>query len=293
MLDISVIILTFNEGIHIERCITNAKRFAKEIFVVDSFSTDSTVEIATRLGAKVYQHPWENYSKQFGWGLHNLPIQTEWVWRMDADEYLTDKLIAELHETLPRLPEDINGLTAPCLRIFMGRYIKHGIIPLILLRLFKKKYATIENKFMDEHIQLSEGNVGNLRNAFYDDNLNGLTWWTNKHNGYATREAIDLLLTEYDLMKQDVDGKTGEHTSAVRRKKLKYIGMPLFWRSFAFFIYRYIFRLGFLDGKEGFLWHFLQGFWYRALADAKVYEIKKSMNFDENRIKEYLENLYK
>jgi len=292
MLDISVIILTFNEEIHIERCITNARRFAKEIFIVDSFSTDKTVEIATRMGAKVYQHPWENYSRQFCWGLQHLPIQTEWVWRMDADEYLTDELITELHETLPSLSKGINGLTAPCLRVFMGRYIKHGIIPLILLRLFKPRYASIENKFMDEHIQLSEGNVGTLRNAFYDDNLNGLTWWTNKHNGYATREAIDLLLTEYDLMEQNTDGSTGAHTSAVRSKKLKYIRLPLFWRSFAFFVYRYIFRLGFLDGKEGFLWHCLQGFWYRTLADAKVYETKKRFGFDDEKIKAYLTKKY-
>jgi len=292
MLDISVIILTFNEEIHIERCITNARRFAKEIFIVDSFSTDNTVEIATRMGAKVYQHPWENYSRQFCWGLQHLPIQTEWVWRMDADEYLTDELITELRETLPCLPKSINGLTAPCLRVFMGRHIKHGIIPLILLRLFKPRYASIENKFMDEHIQLSEGNVGTLRNAFYDDNLNGLTWWTNKHNGYATREAIDLLLTEYDLMEQNTDGSTGAHTSAVRRKKLKYIRLPLFWRSFAFFVYRYFFRLGFLDGKEGFLWHFLQGFWYRTLADAKVYETKKRFGFDDEKIKAYIKDNY-
>lgn len=79
---------------------------------------------------------------------------------------------------------------------------------------------------------------------------------------------------------------------AVRRKKLKYIKLPLFWRAFAFFVYRYFFRLGFLDGKEGFLWHFLQGFWYRALADAKVFELKKRMGYDEEKIKEYLRETY-
>lgn len=292
MVDVSVIILAFNEEIHIERAINNAKRFAKEVFIVDSYSTDKTIELATRLGAKVYQHSWENYSKQFNWALSHLPIQTEWVWRMDADEYLTEELIDELHETLPTLPSDINGLTAPCLRIFMGKFIKHGIIPLILLRLFKIKYASIENKFMDEHIQLSEGKVSALKHAFYDDNLNDLSWWTMKHNGYATREAIDLLLTEYNLMDQSVGNSTGKHTSSVRQKKMKYIKLPLFWRSFALFVYRYIFRLGFLDGKEGFLWHFLQGFWYRSLADAKVYELKKRFNFDDDKIRSYLQVKY-
>lgn len=292
MLNISVIILTYNEKIHIERCIKNAKKFAKDIYLVDCFSNDGTVEIAEALGAKVFQHPWENYSKQFNWALQNLPITTEWVWRMDADEYLSDNLIDELHLKLPSLSDDINGFTAPCLRIFMGKYIKHGIIPLILLRLFKIKYAVCENRYMDEHIQLSEGKIETLENPFYDDNLNGLTWWTNKHNGYATREAIDLLLTEYNLLPQDSIVNSGAHSEAIRKKKLKYIKLPLFWRAFAFFILRYFFRLGFLDGKEGFLWHFLQGFWYRTLADAKVYEIKKKYNFNEEKIKNFLKDNY-
>lgn len=292
MLDISVIILTYNEKIHIERCINNAKKFAKDIYLVDCFSNDGTVEIAEALGAKVFQHPWENYSKQFNWALQNLPITTEWVWRMDADEYLSDSLIDELHLKIPSLSDDINGFTAPCLRIFMGKYIKHGIIPLILLRLFKIKYAVCENRYMDEHIQLSEGKIETLENPFYDDNLNGLTWWTNKHNGYATREAIDLLLTEYNLLPQDSVVNSGAHSEAIRKKKLKYIKLPLFWRAFAFFILRYFFRLGFLDGKEGFLWHFLQGFWYRTLADAKVFEIKKKYNFNKEKIKNFLKENY-
>lgn len=292
MLDISVIILTYNEEIHLERCLNNAKKFAKEIFIVDSFSTDKTVEIAQRMGAKVYQHAWENYSKQFNWGLQNLPIQTEWVWRMDADEYLSEALINELNQKLPQLPQGTNAFTVPCLRIFMGKYIKHGIIPLILLRLFKIKYATCENRYMDEHIAISEGIIGSLNNPFYDDNLNDLTWWTNKHNGYASREAIDLLLTEYNLLPQNTVVNSGENATNVRKKKLKYIKLPLFWRCFAFFFLRYFIRGGFLDGKEGFLWHFLQGFWYRALADAKVYEIKKKFNFNEEAIKDYLKEKY-
>lgn len=291
MLDISVIILTYNEEIHIERCLNNAKRYAKDIFIVDSFSTDKTVEIAEKMGAKVYKHAWENYSKQFNWGLQNLPITTEWVWRQDADEYLTDGLIDELYKVMPNVNDGVNAFTCPCLRMFMGKEIKHGILPLILLRLFKIKYAVCENRYMDEHIKLSEGVIGELKNPFYDDNLNGLTWWTNKHNGYATRESIDLMLTEYDMNDESVEN-TGAHSMAVRKQKLRYIKMPLFWRAFGFFILRYIFRGGFLDGKEGFLWHFLQGFWYRVLADAKVYEIKKRFNYDDEKIKEYLKNTY-
>lgn len=291
MLDISVIILTYNEEIHIERCISNAKKFAKDIFVVDSYSTDRTIEIAKQMGAMVYQHEWLYPANQFNWALHNLPIQTEWIWKQDADEWLTDELIEELHSRIPNSPKNINGYTAQCLRKFMGKEIKHGIIPLILLRLFKYKYGYLEDKMMDEHVIISEGEISTLQKPFFDDNLNGLTWWTNKHNNYASKEAIELLKTEYGITENNIVN-SGAHSQSVRKKKLKYIKLPLFWRAFAFFCLRYFFRLGFLDGKEGFLWHFLQGFWYRSLADAKVYEIKKKFNFNPDQIKTFLINEY-
>lgn len=292
MQDISVIILTYNEELHIERAITNAKKFAKDIFVVDSFSADNTIEIAERNGARVYKHDFKYQADQFNWALDNLPIQTEWVFRLDADEFLTDALIDEINETLAKAYKDdgVNGYTAPRLMMFLGKYIKHGIVPMIMLRLFRYGYGRVEDKMMDEHVVLSEGIVGKLKNPFFDDNHNGLTWWTQKHNGYSTREAMDLLATEYGVGADNGVANTGEHSAYVRKMKLKYVRLPLFWRAFAFFVYRYFFRLGFLDGKEGFLWHFLQGFWYRCLADAKVYEIKKNCNFDKEKIRQYLQD---
>ena len=141
----------------------------------------------------------------------------------------------------------------------MGKYIKHGILPLILLRLFKIKNAVCENRYMDEHIQLSEGIIGELECPFYDDNLNGLTWWTNKHNGYATREAIDLLLTEYNLNEESIVN-SGEHSATIRRKKLKYIKMPLFWRAFGFLYFATSFEAVFLMVRRDFCGIFYKAF---------------------------------
>lgn len=291
MQDVTAYIITYNEEIHIARAINNARKYAKEIFVLDSFSSDRTVEIAKSLGARVFQHEFKYHADQLNWGLHNLPFRTEWIWRQDADEYLTDELIDELNDVLNNVPDDVNAFTAPCLRKFLGRYIKHGIIPLVLLRLFRRGHAQWEDKKMDEHIYVTDGCIGTLNNPFFDDNLNGLTWWTSKHNIYATKEAVDLLMIEYGLHENNVVN-SGKHSLSVRKKKLKYIKLPLFLRAFAFFFLRYFIRLGFLDGKEGFLWHFLQGWWYRTLADAKVFEIKKKFNFDDAKIKEYLEQNY-
>lgn len=289
---IAAIILTYNEELHIERCITNARKYASEIFVVDSYSTDRTVEIANRLGGIVLQNRFISHSAQFNWALENCPISAEWVWKQDADEYLSTELIEQIKEQTRTCPPDVNGFTAPCLRFFLGKYIKHGIVPLILLRLIRRGCGKCETKIMDEHLRIDSGRIIDLKEPFFDDNLNNLTWWTNKHNVYASKEAIELLLMEYVTSEEEEVVKSGAHSASIRRKKLKYVRLPLFWRAFFFFILRYIFRLGFLDGKEGFLWHFLQGFWYRALADAKVFEIKKQFRFDDVAIKQYLIDNY-
>ena len=294
ILDISIIILTYNEEIHIKRCIENVKPFTKDIFIVDSYSTDKTVEIAEQFGAKIYQNKWENnYAKQFNWALNNLPITTKWVFRLDADEYLSQELITELHKKLYTLPNNITGVITPLRRVFLGREIKRGTGGIKLLRLFQYKKAMSEVRQMDEHIVLLEGKSIEFKHSFSDDNLNNIGWWTTKHIGYAIREAIDLLDIELNLSSNNPSNtQLTQQAAAKRNKKLKYAKQPLFWRSFAYFIYRYFLKLGFLEGKEGFLWHFLQGWWYRTLVDAKVYEIKKACGNNVIKIKQYISEQY-
>jgi hypothetical protein len=163
----------------------------------------------------------------------------------------------------------------------------------MLLRLFRYNKAICEERQMDEHIQLLEGQNIDFQHSFVDDNLNSLSWWTNKHVGYAIREAVDLLDIELNLTGKTENNELTGQAASKRNKKLKYAKQPLFIRSFAYFIYRYIFKLGFTEGKEGFLWHFLQGWWYRTLVDAKNFEIKKACGNDKEKIKEYILNEYK
>ncbi|MGB5437466.1 MAG: glycosyltransferase family 2 protein, partial [Maribacter sp.] len=149
-----------------------------------------------------------------------------------------------------------------------------------------------EERWMDEHIVLTQGKSIQFDGFFVDHNLNPLGWWIEKHNGYSIREAIDLLNLEYGFLTPKSATAQQYEMSAdaqsKRDKKKKYANMPLFWRSFLYFVYRYVFKLGFTQGKEGFLWHFLQGWWYRTLVDAKVYEIKKACGDDTDKIKHYL-----
>lgn len=294
--NISVIILTYNEEIHLDRCLKSAKSIASDIYMVDCFSTDNTAEIAKLNSAVVYLHNWENnYAKQFNWALDNLPIKTEWVLRLDADEYLTDELISEIRKKLQGISNDVSGIEIPLRRVFLNKIIKRGTGKIYLLRLFRYGKAECESRWMDEHIRVLEGKTLRFQHEFADHNLNDLSWWTNKHVGYAIREAVDLLDIEFGILnanKNKSQVKLGEQASSKRQKKIAYSKQPLFLRSFLYFIYRYFFKLGFLEGKEGFLWHFLQGWWYRTLVDAKIFEIKKVCGNDKEKIIDYLLSKY-
>lgn len=296
MLDLSVIILTFNEELHIRRCLENVLTIAKKIYVVDCFSTDRTKEIATQLGATVIEHKWPgNQAEQFNWALDNLSIDTRWVLRLDADEYLLPELVNELQDKLPSLPEDVTGIIFKRRHIFMGKWMRRGIYPVKLLRAFRYGKGMCEQRLMDEHIQLTEGHALEFEHDFCDHNLNNLSWFCIKHVNYAIREAAELLDYELNLTGTtdlDANMNTSKQALAKRMKKHKYARQPLFWRSFAYFCYRYFFKGAILDGKVGFIWTFLQGWWYRTLVDAKIYEIKKKCGNDREKIKALLKHEY-
>lgn len=296
MLDISVIILTYNEEMHIRRCLENVKRFAKEVFIIDSYSTDKTLEIAKEYEVVVLQNKWENnYAKQLNWGLQHAPITTKWILRLDADEYLMPELIEELNRKLPDLADDVTGVIFNRRHIFMGEWMKRGIYPVKLLRLFQTGKGVCEQRLMDEHIQLLEGRSVEFEHDFCDHNLNDLSWFCHKHVNYAIREAVDLLDIELDLTgaaETDENKQISAQALSKRMKKHKYAKQPLFWRSFAYFCYRYFLKGACLDGKIGFIWTFLQGWWYRTLVDAKVFEIKKACGTDKEKIKQYLKDHY-
>lgn len=296
-LDLSVIILTGNEEIHMKRCLDRICPVAKEVFVIDCFSTDRTLEIARGYdNVAILQNKWVNYATQFNWALDNAPIKTKWVLRLDADEYLTDELVGELRKKLPSLSDEYTGIVLHLRRVFMGRIIRRGGTNNVTqMRIFRYGKARVEVRQMDEHIELLEGKAIEFKGEWADDNLNNISWWTQKHVGYAIREAVDLLDIEYDLTgtaTADANVQITEGAKAKRARKHSYAKKPLFWRSFAYFCYRYFFRLGFLEGKEGFMWHFFQGWWYRSLVDAKVWEIKKACGDDKEKIIAYLRDKY-
>lgn len=261
MLDITTIILTFNEEKHIKRCLENVLRFSKKVYVIDSPSTDRTQEFCKEyenVEVVVHKYP-GNQAEQFNWALDNLNIDTEWILRLDADEYLSDELIGEIEKKLPTLPENVTGCIMKRDVVFMNRRIRHGKVKsLQLLRLWRTGKARIENRIMDEHTILTDGEVILLKNYFFDHNINGIDAWVRKHLDYSNREILTL-----------------KDSSIQNKRKGLYYSLPAFHRGFWFFLFRYIILGGFLDGKAGFVWNFMQCWWYRTLVDVKMDNTKK------------------
>lgn len=281
--DLTVIILTFNEEMHIERAIDSIRPIVEDIIVVDSCSTDLTVQKALELGATVVQHEFINHAKQFQWALDNCSFESEWVMRLDADEYFSPELVRECRERLAGLPAEISGINLRRRQIFMDRWIRYGDrYPLILLRIWRRGRAHIEQRWMDEHIVLDEGHSITFDNDFYDHNLNSISWWMEKHNNYATREALDVIISRRSLSLTDSKiSQAGIHSQASRKRLIKeliYNRFPLGTGPLLYFFYRYFLRAGFLDGKEGLVYHALQGFWYRFLVDVKVFEMERAIS---------------
>lgn len=275
---ITVVILTRDEAMHIVRCIERIRPIARRIIVIDSFSTDGTQEIARNHGAEVYERKFTYHADQLRWGLAEADVTRGWILRLDADEYLQQSLSDEIRERLHSLPPDVSAIEFKLRVVFQQRWIRWGgYYETILLRLWRADAAGVEDKLMDERIALWSGrsvrfDCGDL----VDENLSGIERWTAKHNMYSTRHMMQFIRREYGI---GPDGYDGQLSRQARRKRFLrdgvYAAMPLYLRSVLYFFYRYVLRLGILDGKEGFVWHVLQGFWHMLLIDVKIDEARR------------------
>jgi len=282
-MNLTAIILTLNEEIHLERCLENVLKLTSQIVVVDCFSTDKTLEIANSYGVTVLQRTWDgSHSTQVNWALNQLaalPIKTDWVIRIDADEVLTPELVSQIKNTLIETPNEVNGIS--CIRKikFQGKLIRFGGVGSNrVMRLFRYGFGQSESRWMDEHIKV-QGHTMALESILIDDNLRSFSWWIEKHNGYSSREAVDLLNLEFQFSRQNSVAILSLNNSSIGLKRwIKeniYAKLPGGVRSLSYFILRYILLLGFLDGARGTQFHFFQALWYRYMVDCKVAEVKQ------------------
>jgi glycosyltransferase involved in cell wall biosynthesis len=291
MLDLTIIILTFNEENNLKDCLKSLEGISANIFVVDSYSTDATLDILAKNNIRYAQHSFVNYARQRNWAQENDPYKSSWVMHLDADERLTPDLRNWLINDF-YLQKGIDGFIFSRRAVFMGKWIRFGgHYPNYHLILFKKSSGKCEDKAYDQHFVcqgqkkiIPKKDVINI----LSDNLEN---FISRHNKWSLLEAIEIIK---EIKSGEVKPKLLGNPIERRRwfKKNLFERMPLFIRSISYFIYRYIFRAGFLDGKEGLVFHVLQGFWFRFLVDAKVYEIHREMVKNEVTLDVALENLY-
>lgn len=285
-MNISIIILTYNEEKNIERCLQSIADLSDDIIIADSFSTDSTLEISKKYNCRIFQNPFVNHAIQFNWALDKIDIKYDWILRLDCDEIVPDKLKQEIKIRVGTEPE-IAGYYLNRRMYWMNKWLKHGrMYPHYIVRLFKKGNARYEEK-TEEHLVV-DGEVEYMKNDFLEDNrINTLEYFTKKHLVLAEGEIHDTTLKTMD--ESDIKPSLfGAKPNRTRWLKVHvYSKVPLFWRPAAYFIYRYFFCLGFLDGKEGLIFHFLQGFWYRFYVDSRLFEEKSAWqkkNYDYSKI---------
>jgi glycosyltransferase involved in cell wall biosynthesis len=266
----AVILLTFNSEATLGATLERARMISDEVFVVDSYSTDATLTVAASLGARIVQHPFEHYGAQRNWAIDNLPITRAWQLHLDADELMDGKLV----EAILDLSEDTahSGFFLPRFVRFLGRVMRHGgMSPTWHMRLFRTGAGRCEDRKYDQHFVLVRGTSGRLPGILIDDIRMPLSEWTARHNRWSDGEVSEL------IAKQSQVGRVrprlfGAPTERNRYLRSVYYRAPLFVRPFALFAYRYVLRLGILDGLPGFIFWVLQTFWFRFLVDAKMWE---------------------
>lgn len=274
---VSIIILTFNEEIHIERCLRNAALLSNNIFVVDSYSTDRTVEIAKQFTENIYQGDFKSFSSKLNWAIENLPISSKWTIRLDADEIFCSNFFENIKSLIVGQPNNVTGIFVRRQIWFLNRWMRHGAMyPIYSLRIWRTGLVSCEDRLLDEHMILKEGVSIMSKLDIIDNPKISINLWIQKHNKYSDSEVLNLFYKtdSSDKIKASLFGSKQNETSRYLKDQV-YYKMPLFIRPMIYFFYRYIVKLGFLDGKEGFIWNILHGFWYRLLIDIKIYELSK------------------
>lgn len=272
-LDLTAIILTYNEEKHIKRCILSLKKIAKKIVIVDSYSKDKTIKIARKHNVKIYKNKFLNHSQQVNWALSNIKFKTKWILRIDADEYLTIDLKKNLIRLFNKINKNISGIIINRKVKFLNKEINFGgTSPHQTLRIWKSGYGKCENVLMDEQI-IVKGKTIHIDGFLIDENLNSLLWWIAKHKKYAIREAINYYLVNENAY----NNYTSKNKSRVKKylKHNLYYKLPIFIRPVILFFYNFIIRLGFFTGWQGWLYCILQTFWYRFLVDLNILKINK------------------
>jgi glycosyltransferase involved in cell wall biosynthesis len=275
---VSAVILTYNEELNLPACLQSVAGWAAEIFVVDSGSTDRTREVAESFGAAVCTHPFETHAHQWNWALHNLPIANSWVLALDADQQVTPDLAREIQNLDESSLREVHGIFLKRRQVFRNKWIRHGgYYPKYLLKMFRRESVETDPVDLVDHHFYVNGPVLQLQHDLIEANKNedDISFWIEKHNRYARLMAAEHVQRGADSARAIRPNWFGNPDERTLYLKTIWARMPLYLRPFLYFGYRYFVQLGFLDGKEGAIFHFLHAFWFRLLVDINVDQLRR------------------
>ena len=277
---VTAIVLTLNEARNLDACLASLAGWVQALHVVDSGSTDGTLEIAARYGASVRTHPFETHGRQWQWALETVATGPDWVLALDADQRVTPELREAIAAFVRSASPEAAGAFVRRRQIFRGRFIRFGgYYPKYLLKLFRRSAVWMDHGDLVDHHFRVRGATVRLEHDIIEDNRNeaSITAWTEKHNRYAALQAREELARAREPLPSGLrPSLVGSPDERVLRLKQIWAGLPLYWRPLLYFVYRYLVRLGFLDGKQGFVFHVLQAFWYRLLVDINLDELRRT-----------------
>lgn len=269
-MSVSILILTLNEATNIETCLSHVQ-FSDDVVVFDSHSSDDTVAIARRCGARVVQRAFDNWAAHQNWAMENIEFKHPWVFYLDADEHMTPQLQAEILAIANDPDEQRVAFYCGRRNYFMGKWIRHAMPPGMIMRFFKPPHIRFER--LVNPTPVIDGTHGYLQHQFLHYNFSkGLTEWFDKHNTYSQFEAEEGM----KLLRGEAGEQPGLFSgdAALRRKAIKNLAFRLPMRPTLKFLYMYLFKLGFLDGKAGFIYCRLQAMYERMIV-LKMLELKR------------------
>jgi glycosyltransferase involved in cell wall biosynthesis len=273
IIPIIIIVIAENEEPNIESCLSSVVGWAKQVFVVDGFSADRTVELARECGAEVVQHKFVDWASQRNWALQNLPIETEWIFFLDADEEVTIVFKSALEQHLSSSPDDLAGIYVRFAFWFLGKELRFAYEAPPIMRVVRRGHARWINEGAREYCEI-DGRTALIKERLVHRDRKGLHGWIEKQNRNATREASLAFKGQNKNASERERGNLERPMRTWIRRRL-YPNLPGWLRPFAHFTYRYFFRMGFLDGYAGFTFCFLHAFWLPCLIEAKIYEKKQ------------------
>lgn len=281
---LSVVVLTFNEELNIEACLRSVHGWCYEILILDSGSTDQTVGICQRYTDKVYTHPYVDHASQINWALSNLPLACDWSLLLDADNVVSELFKRQVEQALADDDSRIVGYYSHHLHMFRSRPVRG--LKSHWLRLIRRRRARIDQSELVDFRWILDGGTRILSGAIIESNQkeNDIDFWIDKHQSFASRMAIEEVLRKCGILEWSSELRPrlfGNPDQRMLWFKNRWYRMPLYVRPALYFGYRYFFRMGFLDGVNGFIYHFLQAFWFRLLVDIKIAELRRRLTCGE------------